>query len=96
MNEARNGSTFLGRDHHPNCFTIWMAGAGVKGGFMLGETDEFGYNIVREKVTIRDLQTTILHQMGIDAHRFSFPYLGLNQRLIGPAEEGEVVKQILG
>ena len=95
MNEARNGSTYLGRDHHPNCFTIWMAGAGIKPGMVYGETDEFGYNIVRDKVTIRDLQATILHQMGIDAHAFSYPYLGLNQRLIGPTEEAQLVKAIL-
>jgi hypothetical protein len=95
MNEARNGSTFLGRDHHPNCFTIWMAGGGIKPGLVRGETDEFGYNVVQDKVTIRDLQATILHQMGIDAHRFSYPYLGLNQRLIGPTEEAQLVKEIL-
>jgi hypothetical protein len=95
MNEARNGSAFLGRDHHPNCFTIWMAGGGMKPGMIYGETDDFGYHIAHDKVTVRDLQTTILHQMGFDAHKFSFPYLGLNQRLIGPTEEGQLVKQIL-
>lgn len=95
MNEARNGSTFLGRDHHPNCFSIWMAGGGIKPGMTLGETDDFGYNIARDKVSIRDLQQTILHQMGFDAHRFSFPYLGLNQRLIGPTEEAQLIKSIL-
>jgi len=95
MNEARNGSTFLGRDHHPNCFTIWMAGGGFKPGMVYGETDEFGYNVARDKVSIRDLQATILHQFGIDSHRFSFPYMGLNQRLIGPTEEAQVVKQLL-
>jgi len=95
MNEARNGSTFLGRDHHPNCFTMVMAGAGIKPGITYGETDEFGYDGVRDKVSVRDLQETILHQLGLDAHRFGFPYLGLNQRLIGPTEEAQLIKGIL-
>ncbi|HEU0040182.1 MAG TPA: DUF1501 domain-containing protein [Verrucomicrobiae bacterium] len=95
MNEARNGSTFLGRDHHPNCFTMLLAGGGIKPGLVFGETDEFGYNVVRDKVNVRDLQQTILHQLGLDAHKFGFPYLGLNQRLIGPTEEAQLVKEIL-
>jgi len=95
MNEARNGSTFLGRDHHPNCFTMVMAGGGIKPGVVFGETDEFGYNVVSDKVSVRDLQQTMLHQLGLDAHRFGFPYLGLNQRLIGPTEEAQLIKGIL-
>jgi hypothetical protein len=95
MNEARNGSTFLGRDHHPNCFTMLMAGGGFKPGLVYGETDEFGYHIARDKMTVRDLQATILNQMGLDPYRLNFPYLGLNQRLIGPTDEGTVVKPIL-
>ena len=95
MNEARNGSTFLGRDHHPNCFTMLLAGGGIKPGISYGETDEFGFDVVRDKVSIRDLQETILHQLGLDAHRFSYPYLGLNQRLIGPTEEAQLIKGIL-
>jgi hypothetical protein len=95
MNEARNGSTFLGRDHHPNCFTLWMAGGGVKPGVVHGATDEFGYNIVQDKVTVRDFQATVLNLLGLDPYRFSFPYLGLNQRLIGPTDEGQVVKALL-
>ncbi|MDB6058833.1 MAG: hypothetical protein JWO95_2677 [Verrucomicrobiales bacterium] len=95
MNEARNGSTFLGRDHHPKCFTLWMAGGGVKPGVVHGATDEFGYNIVQDKVTVRDFQATVLHLMGLDPYRFSYPYLGLNQRLIGPTDEGQVVKALL-
>jgi len=90
MNEARNGSKFLGRDHHPHCFCLWMAGGGVKPGYVHGETDEFGYRIVRDKVTIRDLQATILHLMGLDPYRFSYKYQGLNNRLIGPSDEGQV------
>jgi hypothetical protein len=95
MNEARGGSKFLGRDHHPNCFGMWMAGGGVKGGVVHGATDELGYDVVEGKVTIRDLQTTILHQLGFDAKRLSYRYQGLNQRLIGPADEGRVVREIL-
>ena len=95
MNEARGGSLFLGRDHHPHCFTIWMAGGGIKPGLVYGETDELGYGIVKDKVSVRDLQTTILHLMGIDAHQLTYRFQGLNQRLIGPAEEGQVVKEIL-
>jgi hypothetical protein len=72
-----------------------MAGGGIKPGMVYGETDDFGYHIVRDKVTVRDLQETILHQMGLDAHRFSYPYLGLNQRLIGPTEEAQLIKEIL-
>lgn len=87
MNEARGGSKFLGRDHHPHCFSAWMAGGGIKPGAVYGETDEFGYKIVKDKVTIRDLQATILHAMGMDPYRFSYKYQGLNNRLIGPSDE---------
>ncbi|MBU6401339.1 MAG: DUF1501 domain-containing protein [Verrucomicrobia bacterium] len=95
MNEARGGSLFLGRDHHPQCFTMWLAGGGIRPGIVYGETDELGYSIVRDQVSVRDLQTTILRLMGLDAHRFTFPYQGLAQRLIGPAGDGEVVRQLL-
>ncbi len=95
MNEARGGSKFLGRDHHPNCFGMWLAGGGVKGGVVHGATDELGYDVVEGKVSIRDLQTTILHQLGFDAKRLSYRYQGLNQRLIGPTDEGRLVREIL-
>ena len=95
MNEARGGSMFLGRDHHPHCFTIWMAGGGIQPGIVYGETDELGYSVVKDKVSVRDLQTTILHLMGLDAHQLNYRFQGLNQRLIGPVEEGEVVKGML-
>src|SRR5438876_2614367 len=65
MNEARNGSKFLGRDHHPHAFTIWMSGGGIRGGLTYGETDELGYNIAKDPVHIHDLQATILHCLGI-------------------------------
>jgi len=86
MNEARNGSTYLGRDHHPDCFTIWLAGAGVHRGLVYGRTDELGYAIEQDPVSVRDLQATVLHLLGLDPHRLRFPFQGLDQRLIGPAE----------
>ena len=95
MNEARGGSKFLGRDHHPHCFCLWMAGGGIKPRMVYGETDEFGYKIVRDKVTIRDLQATILHTLGIDPYRLSYKFQGLDNRLIGPTDEGVVHKALL-
>jgi hypothetical protein len=95
MNEARGGSTYLGRDHHPHCFTMWLAGGGVKPGHHHGETDELGYFVTRDKVTVRDLQATLLHLLGFDPYQFSYRYQGLNQRLIGPTNEGRIIKAIL-
>ncbi len=95
MNEARGGSKFLGRDHHPHCFTIWMAGAGIQGGVSFGATDELGYRITEGKTTVRDLQATILHLLGLDAWKLTYPYQGLEQRLIGPEGEARVRREIL-
>ena len=95
MNEARGGSTFLGRDHHPNCFTIWMAGGGIRPGQTYGETDEFGYDIVRDRVTVRDLQATILHLTGLDPYTLAYRDQGLDQRLIGPAGEAVIPQGLL-
>jgi uncharacterized protein (DUF1501 family) len=86
--------TDYGRDHHPRCFSLWMAGGGIKGGLVHGETDEFSYNITRDGVHVRDFQATILHQFGIDHERFSYNYQGLDVRLTG-VEKAEVVKAIL-
>lgn len=83
-----------GRDHHPRCFTMWMAGGGIKGGVIYGETDEFSYNITREPMHIRDLHATILHLLGFDHERFSVKYQGLDQRLTG-VEPCRVVNEIL-
>ncbi|MFT5288132.1 MAG: hypothetical protein ACI8QS_001902 [Planctomycetota bacterium] len=94
MNEARNGSTYLGRDHHPGCFSMWLAGAGVKPGTELGATDELGYSIVENPISVRDLQATILHTMGLDPERLSIPTKGLRQRLIGPAEGPRVIEEL--
>lgn len=81
MNEERGGSKFLGRDHHPHAFTIWMAGGGVKQGAVVGATDDFGYRAVEEPVHIHDLQATILHLMGLDHERLTFRFQGRDYRL---------------
>ncbi len=83
-----------GRDHHPRCFTIWMAGGGIAPGRTHGETDDFSYNIVKDPVHIRDLNATILHQLGIDHERFSVKHQGLDQRLTG-VEKAHVIRPIL-
>ncbi len=70
-----------GRDHHPRCFTIWMAGGGVKRGLVYGETDEFGYNIARDPVHVHDFQATVLHLLGIDHERLVFQHQGRHYRL---------------
>ncbi len=86
--------TDYGRDHHPKCFSIWMAGGGIQGGVVHGETDDFSYNITRDPVHIRDLNATILHLMGIDHERFTYPFKGLDQRLTG-VQESRIVNEIL-
>ncbi|MDZ4404673.1 DUF1501 domain-containing protein [Prosthecobacter sp.] len=83
-----------GRDHHPRCFSMWMAGGGTRGGQIYGETDDFSYNIVKDPVHINDLNATILHLMGIDHRKFSFKFQGLDQRLTG-VEEHHPVKAVL-
>jgi uncharacterized protein (DUF1501 family) len=86
--------TNYGRDHHPRCFSVWLAGGGIKGGLVHGETDDFSYNIVSDPVHIRDLNATILHCLGIDHERLTFRFQGLDQRLTGviPAH---IIKPIL-
>jgi hypothetical protein len=93
MNEARNGSTFLGRDHHPHAFSIWMAGGGIKRGAVVGATDELGYNVVQDPVHVHDLQATILHLMGLDHTKLTYRSQGRNYRLTDV--HGEVVGKIL-
>ncbi|MCD6052733.1 MAG: hypothetical protein K0Q55_4155, partial [Verrucomicrobia bacterium] len=83
-----------GRDHHPRCFTMWMAGGGSKGGTIYGETDEFSYNIVKDPVHVRDFHATILHLLGVDHNRYSYKYQGLDQRLTG-VEEAHVIKDLV-
>ncbi|QDT05435.1 hypothetical protein K227x_38350 [Rubripirellula lacrimiformis] len=83
-----------GRDHHPRCFTMWMAGGGVKPGTVYGETDDFSYNIVKDPVHIRDLHATVLQLMGIDHQRFTYKYLGLDQKLTG-VEPARVISDLI-
>jgi hypothetical protein len=83
-----------GRDHHPRCFTMWMAGGGSKGGAIYGETDEFSYNIVKDPVHVRDFHATILHLLGVDHQRFTYKYQGLDMRLTG-VEEAHAIKELM-
>jgi arylsulfatase A-like enzyme len=82
-----------GRDHHPKCFSIWMAGGGIKPGITYGETDEFGYNIVRDPVSVHDFHATILHLMGIDHERLTYRHLGRRYRLTDV--EGALLKGLM-
>ena len=83
----------LGRDHHPQAFTIWLAGGGVKPGVTIGETDDFGFNIVKDKVSVHDLHATILHLLGFDHTKLTFRFQGRDFRLTDV--EGEVVQKLL-
>ena len=83
-----------GRDHHPRCFTMWMAGGGVKAGTVYGETDDFSYNIVKDPVHIHDFHATVLAMLGMDHERFTYRYQGLDQRLSG-VEPARVVKELI-
>ena len=89
FNDRRN----IGRDHHPRCFTVWMAGGGVKPGFVYGETDEFGYNVAKDPVHVHDFQATLLHLLGIDHAKFTFKYQGRAFRLTDV--HGKVVQPVL-
>jgi hypothetical protein len=93
VNEARNGSRLLGRDHHPRAFTMWMAGAGVKPGVTVGRTDDFGYNIVEDPVDVHDLHATMLHLMGIDHEKLTYKFQGRDFRLTDV--HGKLVTKLL-
>ncbi len=82
-----------GRDHHPRCFTVWLAGGGIKPGLTHGETDDFSYNVTRDPVHVHDLHATILHCLGIDHTRLTYKYQGRHHRLTDV--HGKVVKEIL-
>ena len=83
-----------GRDHHPRCFTMWMAGGGSRPGTIYGETDEFSYNIIKDPVNVHDFHATVLHLLGMDHQRFTFKTQGLDARLTG-VEESKVIKALL-
>ncbi|NOX53869.1 MAG: DUF1501 domain-containing protein, partial [Planctomycetes bacterium] len=85
--------TNYGRDHHPRCFTMWMAGGGIKPGLVYGETDDFSYNIVEKPVHLHDLNATILRCLGIDHTRLTFRFQGRDFRLTDVG--GRVVEEIL-
>jgi hypothetical protein len=82
-----------GRDHHPNAFTMWLAGGGVKPGVTLGETDEFGFGVVKDRVHVNDLHATILHLLGLDHLLLTHRFQGRDYRLTDVA--GEVVRSLL-
>jgi uncharacterized protein (DUF1501 family) len=84
----------MGRDHHPQAFSMWMAGGGIKGGVTVGATDDMGFNIIEDEVHVPDLQATILHCLGIDHEHLTFRSAGLDFKLTG-VEPCKVVKKIL-
>jgi hypothetical protein len=94
FSQGNLGDPGMGRDHHGRCFTVWLAGAGVKPGIEYGRTDDFCYNIAENPVHLRDLHATMLHILGIDHQRFTYPFRGLDVRLTG-VEEAHVVGGIL-
>ena len=83
-----------GRDHHPNAFTVWLAGGGIKPGLTYGETDEFGFNATGDRVHVHDLHATLLHLLGFDHEELTFRFQGLDQRLTG-VEPAHVVDELL-
>jgi uncharacterized protein (DUF1501 family) len=83
-----------GRDHHPRCFTMWMAGGGTNGGKIYGETDDFSYNIVKDPCHIHDFHATVLNLLGFDHERFSYKYQGLDQKLTG-VEPAKVIRELI-
>jgi hypothetical protein len=93
MNEGRNRSKFIGRDHHPRAFSIWLAGGGIKGGITLGETDELGYNIVQDPVDVHDLHATALHLLGLDHEKLTYRFQGRDFRLTDVS--GRVIPKLL-
>jgi hypothetical protein len=84
----------LGRDHHPQAFTMWLAGGGIKPGITYGATDDLGYRAIENPVTMHDLHATMLHLCGVDHTRFSYKFQGLDARLTG-VDPCKVVKALL-
>jgi hypothetical protein len=81
MNEGRNHSMFIGRDHHPRAFSLWLAGGGIQGGITVGATDELGYNIVEDPIDVHDLHATTLHLLGLDHEKLTYRFQGRDFRL---------------
>lgn len=96
MRENRGGTDmpFVGRDHHPGAFTMWMAGGGVKPGFSYGETDAVGLEIAQNPVELRDLHATMLHQLGFDHHKLSYAFQGLDQKITG-VKPAHMIKELV-
>ena len=90
MGESRET---IGRDHHIDAYTMWMAGAGIKPGYIYGKSDEIGYNVIENQVHVHDLQATILHQLGLDHKRLTYRYQGRDFRLTDV--HGNVIQPIL-
>jgi len=82
-----------GRDHHPRCYSLWVAGAGIKRGHVIGQTDDYNYNIVKDPVHIHDLNATLLQQLGVHHEAFTYPHQGRDYRLTDV--HGNVVKDML-
>ena len=95
MRENRGGTemAFIGRDHNPGAFTIWMAGAGIKTG-SYGETDPIGYRAIKDKVSVHDLQATILHALGLNHKHLTYPFQGLNQTLTPVTKPSRVITEL--
>ncbi len=93
VNEGKGGSKYLGRDHHPRAFTVWLAGGGIKPGVTIGATDELGYNVVEDPVSVHDLHATALHLLGVDHTKLTYNFQGREFRLTDV--EGQVVTKLL-
>jgi uncharacterized protein (DUF1501 family) len=95
LGENRGGSTNVtGRDHHPFAFTLWLAGGGIKGGQVIGKTDDIGWGVVEEPVSVPDFHATILRQFGFDHEQLSYRFQGLDFKLTG-VEGASVVKKLI-
>jgi arylsulfatase A-like enzyme len=81
MREARNGSKALGRDHHVRAFTMWMAGGGIRPGVTVGKTDELGFKVVEDPISVHDLHATVLHLLGMDHTKLTYKFQGRDYRL---------------
>jgi Protein of unknown function (DUF1501) len=83
-----------GRDHHPNAFTMWLAGGGVRPGITLGASDDLGFNVVKDRIHVRDLHATLLRLLGLDHQRLTYKFQGLDAKLTG-VEPAHVVRELL-